>query len=113
MVINLSPVRMGEQLAVSKQGDILTINGEAFDFSRMPDGASLPGEAIESNWFVGQVERTNGDLVLTLVLPHGQNAPESTRFPQPIIMAGDGVVALPIYDLPAPLESSDSEEPQQ
>lgn len=113
MIINLSPVRMDQQVAVSKTGDALIVNGEVFDFSPMTDGASLPSEAINSNWFVDQVERVNGELVLTLALPHGQNAPETTRFPQPISMAADGPVALPIYDLPTTSENSDGGEHQQ
>lgn len=103
MKIILSPVRMEEALAVTRQGDTLAVNGEAFDFSPLTEGATLPREAIKSDWFCGPVERTGGELVVTLRLPHGANAPESTRFPQPLYMTADGAVPLPIYDLPAAL----------
>ncbi|TXI05698.1 MAG: hypothetical protein E6Q70_10025 [Pseudomonas monteilii] len=103
MKIMLSPVRMEETLEVTRQGDTLTVNGEAFDFSPLTEGATLPREAIKSDWFCGPVERTGGELVVTLRLPHGANAPESTRFPQPLYMTADGAVPLPTYDLPAAL----------
>ena len=98
MFINLSPVRADEHLTVAVAGDTLTINGEAFDFSPLEDGATLPQDAIESEHFAGPVERINGELHVTLRLPHGANAPHETRFPSPIHFTGNGEVALPPYD---------------
>lgn len=99
MKINLSPTRSDEnQPTISKAGDTLTINGEAFDFSVIPDGATLPADGIESDWIVGDVTRTAGQLELTIKLPHGANAPEATRFPQPILNPADGAITLPVYD---------------
>lgn len=98
MQIKLSPVRAEESLSVSRQGDILTVNGEEFDFSPLPDGATLPLEAIDSDWFSGPVERIDGVLHVTLRLPHGANAPEATRFPEPITLTEDGPVSLPPHD---------------
>lgn len=98
MIINLSPIRIDESLSVERQGDVLYINGEACDLGSLQDGATLPASAISSKWFVGQVDRIDGELTLTLILPHGPNAPESTRFPQPLIVTEDGLVALPAYD---------------
>lgn len=103
MKIILSPVRMDEALTVTRQGDTLTVNGEIFDFSPLTDGATLPREAIKSDWFCGPAERDGGELLVTLRLPHGANAPESTRFPLPLYMTADGAVPLPIYDMPAAL----------
>jgi len=98
MKINLSPQRRDEELTVSKVGDTLTINGEAFDFGQLPDGATLPKDAVDCEWLASDVERIDGELVLTLLLPHGPNAPESTRFPEPIVSPADGEVELPAYD---------------
>lgn len=98
MKIYLSPVRMDEVLTVDREGDLLYINGEVVDFGSLIEGASLPALAIESKWFVGQVDRINGELHLTLILPHGRNAPYSTRFPEPITVTENGPVALPIYN---------------
>lgn len=98
MKITLSPQRRTDTLTVSRSGDTLTINGETFDFSPLPEGATLPQEAIGSDWFAGPVERVGGVLHVALVLPHGANAPEQTRFPAPITLTGDGPVALPPYE---------------
>lgn len=100
MKIILSPVRMDTELTVSKSGDTLTINGEAFDFSGVPNGATLPREAIACYWIAGPVERDNkGILTVPLILPHGANAPEETRFPKPLEDVADGPVSLPPYNI--------------
>lgn len=98
MEINFSPVRLDETLAVHRRGDVLYINGEACDLTPLLEGATLPASAIDSKWLAGQVDRVEGELHLTLVLPHGPNAPHSTRFPEPITVTEDGPVALPIYN---------------
>lgn len=98
MKISLSPVRMDETLAVDRQGDVLLINGEACDFAPLLEGATIPASAISSKWLTGQVDRLDGVLHFTLILPHGPNAPHSTRFPDPITVTENGPVALPIYN---------------
>lgn len=95
MKITLSPQRRDETLTVSKQGAILTINGTAYDFSVIPDGATLPKDATDCEWLASDVERINGELELTLLLPHGANASEAARFPEPIINPADGELELP------------------
>ncbi len=95
MQIRLSPVRLDSKLAVSVSGDVLTINGQTFDFSELPGGATLPVEAIASEHFVGPVERINGALHLTLRLPHGSNPPPHVAFPELITVTEDGPIKLP------------------
>jgi hypothetical protein len=95
MNIALSPQRSDDTLIVNKRGDILTINGTAYDFSVVPDGATLPKDATDCKWLASDVERINGVLHLTLLLPHGVDASEAARFPQPIINPADGVLELP------------------
>ena len=102
MQITLSPTRRDTPLSLSRNGDTLTLNGEVFDFSPLPEGATLPPEAIASDWFAGPVERVGGALRLTLVLPHGANAPQETLFPAPLTLTGNGPVALPPYELETP-----------
>lgn len=99
MQIQLSPVLTPAHLIVEKAGEVLTINGEAFDFSALPDGGELPADAITSEWIIGPVTRVSGELHLTLILPHGDDAPEATRFPEPITVTGDGPVDLPPYEV--------------
>ena len=95
MQINLSPVRSDESLAVSRTGDALTINGTVFDFSKLPEGATLQASAVSSEWFTGPIERINGVLNMTLRLPHGPCPSAATAFPQPISLSQDGPVELP------------------
>lgn len=98
--INWTPVRRDEALTVTKVGDALTINGEVFDFAPLPDGATLPRDAVACEWLASDVER-NGDVIsLTLILPHGANAPAETRFPQPVTVSADGPVPVPLHSNP-------------
>lgn len=95
MKIKFSPQRRNDTLSISKSGDTLTINGDSLDLSAIPDGATLPADAIDSEWIVGPVEHIDGELHLTVLLPHGRGAPEAQRFPQPITVTQDGEVTLP------------------
>jgi len=95
MKINLSPQRRDDTLTVIKQGDVLTINGAEYDFTDLPDGGTLPADAVDSEFVIGSVDRVNGEIELTLLLPHGPNASEAARFPQPIVDPADGEVELP------------------
>lgn len=99
MIINLSPQRSDETLSVIKSGDVLTINGEAFDFSPLPDGAELPATAVASAFVIGTVRRVDGDLEITLKLPHGANPPAHIAFPDPIIDPPDGPISLPTEEV--------------
>lgn len=105
MRISFSPQRRGDPLTVSKQGDILTINGEAFDLSSLPNGATIPAGAIPSDWIVGPVERIDGAIRLMLILPHGPNPSQAVAFPQPIIVTEDGPIAIPHDEEPADVDA--------
>jgi len=89
---------MDEPLMLDVEGDVVHVNGEAFDFSPLSEGATLPAAAILSDWFPGSADRIDGELILTLRLPHGANAPESTRFPEPMTITEDGSVDVPAFD---------------
>lgn len=96
MLINLSPTRSDKILSISKSADTLTINGVPYDFSQLPNGATLPREAINCEFIISDVNRVNGEIELTILLPHGANASHEARFPEPINMTNDGQVVLPI-----------------
>lgn len=98
MIINLSPQRSDKRLNLEREQDTLIINSERFDFKELPDGATLPNEAIQSEVIVSDVERIEGVLHITVLMPHGANAPHETRFPEPIEVTEDGVITLPPYD---------------
>ena len=95
MHITLIPQRRDDSLTVSKQGDALTINGVTYDFSVIPDGATLPASAVDCEYITGNVERINGVLQISLVLPHGPNPSQAVAFPEPLINPADGVLELP------------------
>lgn len=120
MKINLKPIRYDKELTLVKNGKTLTLNGDEFDLSVIPEGATLPNGAIDSIWFAGDVVcGDDGELELTLLLPHGANAPEETLFPEPIINPADGPILLPQYEIaqlefptagPMPLQKAEAEE---
>lgn len=104
MIIDLSPVRSDKPVPeVVYSKDALTINGQVFDFGPLPDGATLPAAAVDSDWIVGEVERIDGEIHLTLMLPHGPNPSHAVAFPEPIRAIRAGAVKLP-FDVPEPAE---------
>jgi hypothetical protein len=95
MRIKLQPQRRDDALSVYKSGDVLTINDEPFDFSSLPDGATIPEGEVPCEWIVGPVDRVDGELHLSLILPHGPNPSAAVAFPEPITVTDDGPVTLP------------------
>ncbi|QWY83582.1 hypothetical protein [Rhizobium phage RHph_X2_26] len=107
MRIILTPQRRDDALTVTKSGDTLTINGEAFDFAGLPEGAVLPREAVDCDFIASDVRRVGGVLELTLIAPHGSNPSQGEAFPAPIENAPDGVLIA--FD-PAPPQVAEVEE---
>ncbi|WP_223464832.1 hypothetical protein [Pseudomonas sp. GL-RE-26] len=109
MRIKLSPNDFSDDRALEliKFGDTLTVNGEAFDFSPIGDGDMLPSAAINSPWFLGEVERVDGELTVTVWLPNPWNASPEQRFPKDLVNVPDGVVLLP---LPLPITDEQQAE---
>ena len=95
MNITFSPARSDAPLSISKQGDALTINDVTYDFSVIPDGATLPASAVDCEYITGNVERINGALHIALLLPHGPNPSQAVAFPEPLINPADGPLELP------------------
>ena len=95
MKITLVPQRREDAIVVSKAGDTLTVNGIAYDFSVIPEGATLPASAIDCEYISGNVERINGVLHISMILPHGPNPEQEVAFPAPIINPPDGILELP------------------
>lgn len=99
MIIKLSPVRSDLVLALTKAGETLVVNGVSLDLARLADGSTLPLGAVSSSFIGAPIERVDGNLVVTLVLPHSADAPESARFPVDIYNPVDGPVHLPGLEL--------------
>lgn len=97
MQITFSPMRADTALILSRTGDLLTVNGDVFDFSVIPEGATLPRDAIDCAYIASDVTRCAGVIKLTLILPHGADAPPETLFPQTITLDADGLVDLPPF----------------
>lgn len=96
MIISFSPQRRDDTLELEKtNGDRLRINGELFNFGPLPDGGTIPVGEIPCEWIVGPVERIDGEIHLTLILPHGPNPSQAVAFPEPITVTEDGPVAIP------------------
>ena len=110
MKITLTPVNMAAHLTLERAGDVLTINGTPYDFTPLPEGATLPRDAVDCAWLASDVERVGGALHLTLTLPHGHNAPGQTRFPAPVIDPPDGPVVLPPHTDATQQEDTDDND---
>jgi hypothetical protein len=96
MIITFSPQRREGSLTLEKSsGDRLRINGELFNFNPLEDGDTIPAGAIPCDWIVGAVERIDGEVRLTIVLPHGPNPSQAVAFPEPITVNEDGPIAVP------------------
>lgn len=94
LTLNLSPVRSDEETVASLTGTVLTLNGDDYDLSELPDGAVANHPAL------GKVTRNGDDYECTIRLGHGANAPESTRFPEPIVLVDHaGPIDLPLFDV--------------
>lgn len=95
MKIKLSPQYRSESLQLEKKGDKLTVNGQEFDFTDLGEGEILPADAVSHEFFVSDVTRSDGEIILTLILPYGPNASESVKFPELLENIQDGIVELP------------------
>jgi len=96
--LSFSPQRSDDILTVEKTNDDrLRINGELFNFNPLNDGDVIPAGAIPCNWIVGPVEKVDGTIHITLILPYGLPS-TSVETPAPITVSVDGVVALPSID---------------
>lgn len=93
ITINYSPVRMDNEVLTLEWNDpILTVSGDTFDLSELDDGDDATHEVLFT------VLREGDDYEVTLRLPHGAKAPESTRFPIPVTAIGNGIINVPVYE---------------
>ncbi len=95
LLLTLSPQRRDDMLLVAIAGDVLAINGQPFDFTPLTEGATLPRASIDCHWIAGDVQRIDGVLQVSLLLPITSAASEAACFPDPITVTQDGPVELP------------------
>jgi hypothetical protein len=116
MRIKLIPQRRGDVLEVVKQGKILTVNGQIFDFNPLAEGSTLPRQAINSIWFAGDAEMVDGEVILTLLFPNPWNYSPEQAFPVDLVNLPDGPIIFPAplperADFTQELSESDEEAP--
>ena len=96
MKLILSPQRIDSEITYAVDGNNFIINGEPIDLSGdwvklEPDNEGDPLEPTGNLKAVTREPET-GEITLTVRAPHGPNAPESERFPEPIeLQDGDSV----------------------
>ena len=76
----------------------MIINGDSFDLSVIPDGATLPNatEATGCEFIRDKIERIDGELHVCILLPHGPlPQPQEVLFPEPVSVTQDGPIAIP------------------
>lgn len=99
MLISLSPFASlpGQfvPLVASVIGDVLTLDGVEIDFSQLANGETWQAEDIGSPWIVNPVTRVDGEVRLTLRLPHGPNPSKDVAFPVALHVTADGPISLP------------------
>lgn len=68
------PVRTDTPLLVSVTGNVLTINGEQFDFTDMPTNSELPVGSIDSQYILSSVVCDDeGVIHLDILCPYGKS----------------------------------------
>ncbi len=93
MRISFSPQRRDDTLTLEKtNGDRLRINGELFNFNTLNDGDVISAGSIPCEWIIGDVTRVDGEVHVTLILPHGPNPTHAQAFPSPITVTEDGPI---------------------
>lgn len=95
MRIIFCPLLTDKVLTVRKRGDVLTINGERFDFRPMPDNSTLPPSAVACEWIDHEIKKISGELEITIRLPFSSESSEAVRFPADLFNPPDGKLVLP------------------
>ena len=93
ITINFSPVNKPDtNLTIEWNDPVITVYGVDYDLSLLADGDSAEHDILKTS------SRSGNDYEITVILPHGSNAPQSTRFPAPVEITTDGTVSIPVYD---------------
>lgn len=101
MKIILYPQRRDDELTLSLQGERLTVSGDVLDLSTIPDGATVPMEAIDNPFIAGPIERIDGELRISLLLPRSTpfgvfDETGKMRPPLEVTVTQDGDISLPV-----------------
>jgi hypothetical protein len=111
MILFLIPQGSRPELPWMVAGDTLTIGGDTYDFSAVPDGGSVdvPPPPGGEHRFVGPVRREGGVLHLTAIY-HIDDTAETDQPGTPWVLdVADGAVVPPVLRRPAPQDDGDAE----
>ena len=103
MRFKFSPVRANTPLEGSVQGDFLTLNGQVLDFSEVAEGCAEPFTSFDCSWLGSDVTRLDGEIYVTVIIPHGSDAPQETLFPANFtsyLQITEGPLPIPLYENP-------------
>ena len=92
MKINFTPQRRDDDLLLTVAGDVVSVNGVAYDLSVITEGATLPAAATDCLLLSGDISRINGELSLTVFLPHKADPHKAIAFPEPVNISSGVVV---------------------
>lgn len=95
MRISFSPVEGMPAAAISVDGDVITINGTPYDFSALLEGEIVPMASLAEPLIVSDATRTDGVIVLTVILGNAPEASEAARYPDVLVVTEAGDVTLP------------------
>lgn len=93
----LSPKYLLPPLALSVTGQVWAFNGKTIDFANLGNSEAIGADATDCPYILSASKDGSGNLTVTVLLPHGPDAAEATRFPDPITVSSDGPVALPAF----------------
>ena len=91
LTILFAPVRRDDSLVLERQGARLIANGKSQDLAAL---AARDDDTPCEGW-VQAARAVPGGLEAVVLLPHGPDAPEAVRFPEPVTVETDGPIPLP------------------
>jgi len=112
--LTLSP-QMGlpgqPEMTIHVAGDVITLDGEAFDLSPVPEGGEgWPDETTSSETpFIGPIRRIGGVIHAALIVRLGETAADDQDGPWVIENAG-GDVTIPATRRPGPQDETEDAE---
>lgn len=104
MHLHFTPIRYDLPLVIERFGDLLRLNGWAFDFTALAEGEIwqveqfLPADCPLAEIFAAPVSRKNGVVELSLLLPHGPEAGAELLYPKPQRPAPEGRIVFSAPD---------------
>lgn len=88
--LTLSPQFSNAELKIVKMGNVLSINDMPYDFSSLSDGDEIPPEAINNDFIVGGITKTDGIIHINIIMPYSDaDAPDHIRFPETYMLIED------------------------